>query len=66
MFRQIRTFGARKLRFQITRIKSPNQRRVLRELKAALVTNLLVQVPLVAAADIHSQVFLCIAIQNTS
>ena len=57
MFRQIRnTFGATELRFQISKIKSPNQKEgfkeVLRELKAELVTNLLVQVPLVAAADI--------------
>lgn len=50
MFRQIRnTFGATELRFQISKIKSPNQKEgfkeLLRELKAELVTNPLVQVP---------------------
>ena len=62
MFRQIRNaFGATELRFQISKIKSPNQKEgfkeVLRELKAELVTNLLVQVPF--SSSWYSQVFLC-------
>ena len=45
MFRQIRnTFGATELRFQISKSKR-GFKEVLRELKAELVTNLLVQVP---------------------